>query len=205
MTTGEYLDILDRRYGKGPLGIVRCMVDSVRIRLFNRKLIGRYPWLIPLGSERKRYFYGWTSLDMMPSGWRRAFGDAMVEEIHQDLLRCHFEKDYRIIEIKEKYGGLRWCDGGTPIESSVHDIIGKYEDISFNTCIICGDRAELISKGYILPYCIFCAIGEIRRQSLYFQRVGEPVEPLDIFYNRYTRIECTSPVAHVYNDEEMKE
>ncbi len=205
MTTEEYLDILDRRYGKGPLGIVRRMVDSVRIRLFNRKLIGRYPWLIPLGSEGKRYFYGWTSLDMMPSGWRRAFGDAMVEEIHQDLLRCHFEKDYRIIEIKEKYGGLRWCDGGTPLESRVHDIIGKYEDISFDTCIICGDRAELVSKGYILPYCIFCAIGEIRRQSLYFKGMGKSVEPLDIFYDRYARIEHLSTDTQVPDDGEKKE
>lgn len=49
---------------------------------------------------------------------------------------------------------LRIYEYGSPKE--VHDIINKYDYISYHTCIECGRIATKRSKGYILPYCDDC-------------------------------------------------
>ena len=64
-------------------------------------------------------------------------------------------KEYRIVQIKEKYGFLHWYDAGGNIEI-MREIIPKYEEESLNTCICCGKLATKISKGWISPYCDKC-------------------------------------------------
>ena len=126
----------------------------------NKKLIEEFPFLLP----RNRFFdnvpanydYSYTELDNMPEGWRKAFGIEMCKEIKAELLKYDYLNDYRILEIKEKYGGLRWYSGHIPSNSSIFDIIHKYETLSFKTCINCGRQAEYISEGWISPYCKTC-------------------------------------------------
>lgn len=99
----------------------------------------------------------YTELDNMPSGWRKAFGLQMCQEIKEALLKVGGRKalrQYRIMDIKEKYGTLRWYDSGAPEE--VYKIVAKYEGISFETCIDCGKPAKYISRGWICPYCEDC-------------------------------------------------
>jgi len=101
---------------------------------FNRELCEKYPWLIPTnkwsgikiteaqnggfwpGSPESipEYDYEYTELDSMPKGWRLAFGDQMIEEIDQELRKYDYVNKYQIIQIKEKYGSLRWYDNGSP-------------------------------------------------------------------------------------------
>ena len=91
----------------------------------------------------------------MPSGWKKAFGLQMCEEIKQELLKTKgLIFKYRITQIKEKFGGLRWYDQNTTNE--ILSIIAKYEDLSYKTCISCGKPATKISKGWISPYCDDC-------------------------------------------------
>ena len=59
------------------------------------------------------------------------------------------------MQIKEKFGGLRWYDAGSP-EKVWKEIIPKYENISYKTCIDCGKPAEYIQCGWISPYCANC-------------------------------------------------
>ena len=59
------------------------------------------------------------------------------------------------MQIKEKYGSLRWYDSGGNIEI-MREIIPKYEEESLHTCICCGKLATKISKGWISPYCDKC-------------------------------------------------
>jgi hypothetical protein len=95
------------------------------------------------------YDYSYTELDSMPTGWRKAFGLQMCDEIKEALGdQLH---DYRITDIKEKYGSLRWYDAGA--NESVYNVISKYEKISAITCISCGDPATKVTKGWISPYC----------------------------------------------------
>ena len=98
----------------------------------------------------------YTELDDMPIGWRKAFGIQMCKEIKAELKKHKFLYKYRIVQIKEKFGYLHWYDGGTPKDSKIYDIIRKYEDISYKTCIVCGKPATKMSTGWISPYCDDC-------------------------------------------------
>lgn len=100
------------------------------------------PHLIPTYSE----------LDEMPRGWRKAFGIRMCKEIKDALKEHDYLYKYRIMQIKEKFGTLRWYDNGSP-HGCTFPIINKYEDLSYDTCITCGKKAEYISHGWISPYC----------------------------------------------------
>lgn len=94
-----------------------------------------------------------TELDAMDTGWRKAFGIQMCKEIRAALLSHGWSYlfKYRITQIKEKFGELRWYDEFST--QDVQDIINKYEDISRHTCIVCGKPATKISKGWICPFC----------------------------------------------------
>lgn len=118
MTTKEYLE--KREKYPGPENKYSGWEkDLESIKQFNGELIKNYPWLKPwnrwTGETPDEYDYTYTELDNMPDGWRLAFGDEMVERIHQELVKFNYVNRYRIEQIKEKWGGLRWYDGGTPI------------------------------------------------------------------------------------------
>lgn len=98
----------------------------------------------------------YTELDAMPEGWRKAFGIQMCKELKKELKKHKFLYKYRITQIKEKFGGLRWYDTGSPKDSEIWDIIDKYTQISYRTCIVCGKPATKISKGWISPFCDDC-------------------------------------------------
>ncbi len=105
----------------------------------------------------------YTLLDCMPIGWRKAFGMEMCKDIKQALLDNYGRKAlkaYRVIDIKEKFGGLRWYDNAAP--EAVRAIIDYYEEKSYKICINCGKTAKYVSKGWISPYCEDCAINKDR-------------------------------------------
>lgn len=109
-----------------------------------------------IGQDLEKLPWG-TKLDCMPSGWRDCFGIQMCIEIRKALLEnggMETLNNYQVLDIKEKYGELRWCDyGATP---DVNKIIQKYEYISARTCIECGLPAEYITTGWVSPYCEHC-------------------------------------------------
>lgn len=129
----------------------------------NRELIEKYPWLLPRNrwtdEEIEDFDYSWTELDAMPEGWRKAFGLEMCEEIQKLLEGANYVYKYRVLQIKEKFGSLRWYDNSVPesIRERLNAIIKKYEDISERTCVNCGAPATKISTGWISPWCDKCA------------------------------------------------
>lgn len=135
-------------------------IKKKQIKMNNKKLCKRYPFLIPrnrwtdklMWDKTDKYFmpYSYTELDAMPDGWRRAFGVEMCEEIRKELVKYNYLDKYRIAQIKEKYGGLRWYDLGIPKDSKIWEIIDKYTELSHHTCMICGRPAETSSDGYWL-------------------------------------------------------
>lgn len=101
----------------------------------------------------------YNELDRMPKGWRKAFGIQMCKDIKEALLKKGGRKllrRYRIIDIKEKYGELRWYDNGSFKE--LEDIIDKYADLSAKTCIVCGKPAVWMTdyRDWASPYCDDC-------------------------------------------------
>ena len=124
----------------------------------NKKLVKEYPFLKIYDNMN----YTW--LDNMPTGWRIAFGEQMCKEIKEELVKNNELDSYQIIQIKEKFGGLRWYDNsGLP---GMQFIIAKYEALSEKTCINCGKPANWISKGWISPYCDDCATKEAKAQGV---------------------------------------
>lgn len=111
-------------------------------------------WIDEQILDRILFISTWTELDAMEPGWRKAFGIQMCEELKQQLKKDHYLYKYRITQIKEKWGYLHWYDEGSSRE--VQDIISKYENISWNTCIMCGKPATKITAGWISPYCDDC-------------------------------------------------
>lgn len=126
MTIEEYLKLQKQRYSKNLSEEEKVAVET-KIKEFNKALLEKYPWLTPtnrwtgkkitdcMNGKQKgfwlndsdkypEYDYTYTELDDMPDGWRIAFGDQMCEEIHQELVKFNFLNEYRIVQIKEKYG-----------------------------------------------------------------------------------------------------
>lgn len=134
-----------------------------KVQEYNKRLVERYPFLYPRSRwtdlPEENYNYDWTELDAMPNGWRKVFGEMMCEEIKQELLKFGQEAldDYRILDIKEKYGGLRWYDNGYPSGSNLGDIIFKYEHLSQNICMRCGKPdVPMCGDYWISPFCLEC-------------------------------------------------
>lgn len=121
MTTEEYLQLYRRSD------------ENIRlIQEYNAKLIDKYPFLKPRNrwsdDIEEPYDYHFTEMDAMPEGWRIAFGDQLLEELEAELEKFNYQNEYRIMQIKEKFGGLRWYDSGVPI-GKLSDVI---ETVAFD-------------------------------------------------------------------------
>lgn len=121
------------------------------INKFYKYLYNALFWLDNEVLDRILFIPTYTELDRMPEGWKKAFGIQMCKDIKAQLKKEHYLYKYRITDIKEKFGTLRWYDFEHSV--AVGDIITIYEHISRNTCIVCGKPATKISAGYICPYC----------------------------------------------------
>lgn len=131
-----------------------------RIRLKNKKLLKKYPWLWPVdwrGNKitRKRLDYDFTWIDEIPRGWRIAFGMLMIKDIDKELRRYNYNKKFHILQIKEKYGEMRFYHAGAPGE--VDHIIDAYSHLSTNICVVCGKvDVPMVEGGWISPFCEKC-------------------------------------------------
>lgn len=95
----------------------------------NTELVERYPFLalrnVWTGEVIDNYDpeeHG-TYLDQMPEGWKIAFGEQMCEELRNELIKWDYLEEYRIAQVKEKYGSLRWYDWFTPVGSFEEEYI----------------------------------------------------------------------------------
>lgn len=142
----------------------------------------------------------YTELDAMPTGWRKAFGIQMCKEIKHALIKVGGKKalyKYRITQIKEKYGELRWYDAYSYVD--VQKIIQKYEYISARTCINCGDLAAGYTpiEYWKSPYCDNCK----PKNSKYFIDFGLRVKVDDEEYTSDSWYGYTGNVNYRNNQE----
>ena len=137
---------------------------------YNKKLCEKYPFLLPrnrwTGLVHPDYDYSFTELDSMPTGWKKAFGEQMCEEIKQEL------EDKGILD---KYRMLCWYDFGCT-EKMLHEIIPKYEELSKHTCICCGKPATKVTLGWISPYCDECC------------PMNEYATPIDEYFSKVNKL-----------------
>ena len=128
----------------------------------NYLLVRKYPFLKPScgwGIDMRntpdyyKYHYEITWLDCLPKGWKKAFGKQICDEL-KDAIESNHLSNYKVLQVKEKYGTLRWYDEGG--NKNTCNIIDKYEKISEKVCQLCGKPATHMSKGWIGYYCEDC-------------------------------------------------
>lgn len=150
-------------------------------RLRNKKLVKKYPWLRPryvwTGKPVKKYDYSWIDWGCL-HGWDIAYGDMYLKELGEAVKD---QKDFMILEIKEKYGSHRCYTNGTTQEAQ--DIIGKYEFISQGICCNCGKPdVPMIHDGWICPECFDC-FKKCRKNNKYSPYKDMPDEEIKELYN----------------------
>ena len=74
----------------------------------------------------------------------------IIKDLIKDLIDIGWDK--RLIQCKEKFGGLRFYIETYPEGSS--EIISKYEKLSYETCETCGDKGTNRKiKGWLYTLC----------------------------------------------------
>ena len=121
----------------------------------------------------------YNEYDAMEPGWKKAFGKEMLNEIKAELKRVNYLYKYRIFDIKEKYGSLRWEDCGYPVGSTIGKIVWKYEKMSYDYCIHCGKPTKWVTRGWITYICDECA-HTTRRDGTYEIDYCDPIVDEDI-------------------------
>jgi hypothetical protein len=170
----------------------------------NKKLVKKYYFLAPVnvwtGLIPKDYDYtyinwGWSE------GWDKAFGRMYLEELGAEIKRIK-QKNFMILQQKEKYGSCRNYTSGTSEEA--HNIICKYEAISENVCYFCGrPDVHITDAGWVLPMCKKCYEKHWRRGSKYeYEDVICDDEPrmADKFTVRRFSKEGTEDVVYDYSE-----
>ena len=103
-------------------------LDNTDVPYLNKLMIESFPFLMPhnrwTDKIPENFDYTYNEMYSMPYGWAKAFGYEMLCEIRQALIEANYLEEYRIMDIKEKYGTLRWYDSGAP--KQVFEIIIKY-------------------------------------------------------------------------------
>ena len=125
----------------------------------NKELLELYPWLKLRNVWTGEVYENECELDAMPRGWRISFGDELCEKINKLLVKANYVNDYRITEIKEKWGELRWYNNGVPeiIFEELNNLLDEYSEKSKHICINCGLPAEIdYEKSFFLPLCEKC-------------------------------------------------
>lgn len=124
----------------------------------NKELIKLYPFLQIRNiftNELAPEWVDFTMLDDIPKGWRESFGIKMCEEIKELLIKENKFEEYQVMQIKEKFGELRWY--GNYISPELSKILDKYTKLSRFTCMICGNTAKYVDTPYIYPICDRCS------------------------------------------------
>lgn len=154
---------------------LKYTIGTAKIRRRNKRLCERYPFLIPRNdfTDKISFFdkrYSYTLADDFPKGWWKSFGIMLCEELREDLIKHNFLYEYRIVQIKEKFGELRIYDNGVPTGSKAWDIIRKYTHLSSNICISCGKPdVPMIGRGWFMPECFEC----YKKNESYFYKKKE--------------------------------
>lgn len=140
-------------------------LKNVSINSLDHKkwLLMEYPWL-KMGEEEADVCFDleedeiYTFIDCAPSGWAKLCED-LCAELKPLLEKVGYVDKYKLCQVKEKFGGLRWYDNGVP--TAIYDeysaLLHKYEDLSYKTCCVCGAPASYESTGWISPFCECCA------------------------------------------------
>ena len=82
--------------------------------------------------------------------WENAVGQGW-KHLVQPLIELCRQHDVAILQVKEKFGGLRFYTGPAPDE--VYRAIDNAEEESLRTCEMCGRPGTLMGRGWFKTRC----------------------------------------------------
>lgn len=142
-----------------------------------------------------RRFTGWaySLYDWIPSGWQKAFGKELTEDIVKALRADRIPKRkwteaLQFQDIKEKYGELRLYATTT---ERVAGVLGKYECLSIGYCQNCGKPARYITSGWISYLCEDCAKSAYAKFEDAYDRLTKDNIPTYFTYKNGEEIKYT--------------
>lgn len=118
-------------------------------------------------TSKSQFELNMEELNMIPIGW----ANSLIPELEKELRAVlgKYLNDWIVVQAKEKYGQLRiywtWNDRNytnkeikelDKICKKLNKIIDKYEQISLETCVKCGEESTTFSKIWTLPFCDDC-------------------------------------------------
>lgn len=92
----------------------------------------------------------------IPEGWVKTLWDTMCEDLDRVIKAANLQDEFRIVELKEKYGSMRmFCNPYTP---KINDITRTYEMLSEAVCACCGsiEGVKMVPWSWVSPYCRHC-------------------------------------------------
>ena len=84
----------------------------------------------------------------------------LIDSIGKRLIELNLEDKVIAVQVKEKFGGLRFYYNGVHLSDiefdKVRSIIDKAEEESYSTCEVCGDKGEVRGDGWLKTLCGDC-------------------------------------------------
>lgn len=104
-----------------------------------------------ISSIENRFVEGYPAWIAVGPGWR----DILVR---LDRQLSAIQSDYKVAQVKEKFGGLRFYTSNVRPENmdEFRSLIDAAEHDSYRTCEECGDRGSLRDNGWYKTLCEVC-------------------------------------------------
>jgi len=123
----------------------------------NHFLCVTHPWLNP-EPYNDDFDFSYTIMDLMPDGWRKAFGDAFIKDMELALTTLPLQayKEFHIVDIQALIRGRLEIRPSTLNFQAVNKVIEKYEAEAAKWCVFCGKPATKETAGGTLFLCDDC-------------------------------------------------
>ena len=135
--------------------MIDCHVPAER----QLKLFHKYPELFEYALDSR------TDKNMHPitlyhiecwNGWMN-----IIEKMSSEIAAIDTNKVIKVLQIKQKFAGLRyyytWTEDKPDYLDNISKITSDYETLSFETCEVCGNPgSRATNHGYILTLCRNC-------------------------------------------------
>lgn len=97
--------------------------------------------------------------------WGFECGDGWFDIINNLSKKIvEIDPDVRAVQVKEKFGGLRFYTNGGNDE--VYALINNAEDLSYKTCEYCGSTENVTqTRGWIVSLCPLCKLEREQKRN----------------------------------------
>lgn len=114
------------------------------------KLVAEFPYFFLGYREGRNLLYGFECSD----GWFD-----LIHKLCVDISSLNPPENFRVVQVKEKFGGLRfYVDGST---AEISQLIHQAEEQSYQICENCGTTEGVTTapnpgKSWVLSFCANC-------------------------------------------------